>query len=275
MKISEKVGSFGIKVIQRLRPTKGSYGIKRLGILALGIGLLLGVSQAGTIGRLIAGSADSSASVAKLSSTNAVSLNTATTAASTEDSTTDDKLSGAPNIVDLLAESDVIVRGNVTGLSDGFENGVPYTEVTMQVTESLRGGTGESFTFRQFGLLAPKKMSNGKVNISVTPAGWAKYQEGEEAILFVGQQASLTGLRTTVGLGQGKIAFKGGNAESQYGNVGLFENVDVDAKLVNDSDKRVLATQKGAVNKESFLSFVRKAVNGKWVEGGKLRHAKK
>ena len=69
--------------------------------------------------------------------------------------------------------------------------------------------------------------------------------------------------------------FRNGNAESQLGNEGLFENVDVDARLLNDKDKRLLATKKGAVNADGFMSFVRRAVKNKWVEGGKLRHVKK
>jgi len=78
---------------------------------------------------------------------------------------------------------------------------------------------------------------------------------------------------TTVGLGQGKVNFKGGNAESQFSNEGLFEKVEIDSRLLNDKDKRLLATKKGAVNAEGFQSFVRRAVRGRWIEGGKMRHA--
>ena len=114
----------------------------------------------------------------------------------------------------------------------------------------------------------------GKVYIGTTPEGWSKYEVNEDAMFFLYKPASITGLQTTTGLGQGKVMFKGGNAISQAGNEGLFENVDVNAGLLNDKDKRLLATKRGAVNAEGFKSFVRRAVNGKWIEGGKLRHAK-
>ncbi len=118
-------------------------------------------------------------------------------------------------------------------------------------------------------------MGNGKVYLGVSPEGWSKYAVGENTMLFLYKPASMTGLQTTVGLGQGKVVFDGGNAVSQAGNVGLLENVDVNANLLNDKDKRLLATKKGAVNAEGFLSFVRRAVQDKWIEGRKMRHAKK
>ena len=81
-------------------------------------------------------------------------------------------------------------------------------------------------------------------------------------------------LRTTAGLSQGKFAVAAGGATSQNDNLGLFQNVAVDQSVLNDNDKRLLATKKGAVNADSLLSFVRRAVNDKWIEKGKMRHAK-
>jgi hypothetical protein len=193
----------------------------------------------------------------------------------TSNSAEPDPVSSAPNIVDLVGESEYIIRGFVADVTDGFENGIPYTQVTVQVKEAFRGEIGQEYSFRQFGLLKPRKMENGKVNLNVTPEGWAKYTVGEDALLFLFKRASMTGLQTTVGLGQGKVVFQGGNATSQFLNEGLFENVHVDAKLLNDKDKRLLATKKGAVNADGFVSFVRRAVKNKWIEGGKMRHAKK
>jgi len=60
---------------------------------------------------------------------------------------------------------------------------------------------------------------------------------------------------------------------SQSDNLGLFQNVSVDPSLLNDNDKRLMATKKGAVNADSLLSLVRRAVNDKWIERGKMRRA--
>ena len=178
------------------------------------------------------------------------------------------------NIVDLVNYSEIIIRGNIVEVTDGFdENDLPYTQVTVEVKETLRGDVSGEYTFRQFGLLKPRVIG-GRKYIGITPIGWATYAASEDVILFLGPAASLTGLRTTAGLNQGKFAVTAGGAMSQNDNLGLFQNVAVDQSVLNDNDKRLLATKKGAVNADSLLSFVRRAVNDKWIEKGKMRHAK-
>ena len=250
---------------------------KRVGVLVLSLCALAGVTQASNVRELFLGS-PKSAPANEIR--NEKKLSAAATAQTTADSRTattteaESATSAAPNIVDLVSDSEFILRGAVTEVTDGVENGVPYTEVKVSVKEALRGQVGEEYTFRQFGLTKPRKMENGKVNLNVTPAGWSKYRQGENVVLFLYKQASMTGLRTTVGLGQGKLELSGGNITSQFDNEGLFEGVEVSNNLLNDRDKRLLATKKGPVNAESFMSFVRRAVKGNWVEGGKMRHVK-
>jgi len=279
MKIKEKLRAFGILVIRAIWPGKGMKGIQKLGILTLGIGAMIGITQAGEIQKLVSAALTGEQTIvtsdsARLMSQKSVGATVTNTSAPAE-ANVNELFSSIPNVVDLVGDSESIFRGMVEDVTDGIENGVPYTQVTMRVTESIRGDLGDTYTFRQFGLMAPKTMGNGKGNLNVTPAGWATYSVGEDTVLFLYERARITGLQTTTGLGQGKVTLKGGNAESQFGNVGLFSNLEVDQKSLNDKDKRLLATKKGAVNAESFVSFVRKAVKGRWVEGGKLRHAKK
>jgi hypothetical protein len=177
-------------------------------------------------------------------------------------------------IVQLLEESELIVRGRVKSVTDGIDRrGVPYTEVTLEVAESLKGQPGRTLTFRQFGLLAPKDMGDGRVNLMVTPAAWATYKPGEESIFFLRKPAAWTGLRTTAGLGQGQFRVTGGGAANSVDNTGLFEKVVVDPGLLGATEKRVMATTRGAVNTRGFTSLVKQAVEGKWVENGRMRHA--
>jgi hypothetical protein len=249
---------------------------QRVGVLVIGLCAMLGVANAGSIQKMLMEKTGVAAA-----STTTLAAQTATTAPAAVNGTLEiadgagtTTETTAPNIVDLIADSQTIISGAVKEVTDGFENGIPYTQVTIEVKETLRGQVGDEYTFRQFGLTQPRSMGNGKVYIGTTPEGWSKYETGEDAMFFLYKPASITGLQTTTGLGQGKVVFKGGNAISQAGNEGLFENVDVNASLLNDKDKRLLATKRGAVNAEGFKSFVRRAVNGKWIEGGKLRHAK-
>jgi hypothetical protein len=177
------------------------------------------------------------------------------------------------SIVDLLQQSEVIVRGRVKSVTDGVDaRGIPYTEVTLVVAESLKGKVGGEYTFRQFGLLAPKRMENGLVNLMVTPSAWSTYARGEESIYFLRKAAAWTGLRTTAGLAQGKFQVSVAGATNSVDNTGLFERVTVDPGLLGDGEQRVMATTRGAVNAKSFTSLVKQAVEGKWVENGRMRH---
>ena len=178
------------------------------------------------------------------------------------------------NIANLVAQAEIILHGDVVGVTDGIENNVPYTEVRIKVRETLKGATGSVYTFRQFGLLAPHRMGNGLVNYAVRPAGWASYRTNEEVVLFLYKAAKRTGLRTTVGLGQGKFTVSAGRVASQEANAGLFENVRLDPGMLTEGDKRMLAAERGPVSAASFLSFVRRAVGERWVEEGRMRDAK-
>ena len=184
-----------------------------------------------------------------------------------------DTLARRQNLADLIEYAEIIVHGDVVGVADGIENGVPYTEVRVKVRETLRGTTGEVYTFRQFGLLAPKRVGNGLVNYTVSPAGWATYRPNEEVILFLYKSARRTGLRTTVGLGQGKFRVEAGRVTSQQGNLGLFEGVTVEKGLLGDADTRLLATARGPVDAGAFLSLVRRAVQGRWIETRRMHNA--
>jgi hypothetical protein len=176
------------------------------------------------------------------------------------------------NIVDLVSQSELILRGTVTKLSDGIdERGIPYTEVTLQVAEAIRGQVGSAYTFRQFGLLKPRSLGNGLANVTVTPAGWATYRKGEETILFLYRHAQWTGLQTTVGLGQGQFKVAMAGASNHVDNAGLFAHMQVDPGLLSESDRRVINTERGAINAKAFVSLVRKIVADRWIEQGGLR----
>jgi len=178
------------------------------------------------------------------------------------------------NIVDLLQQSELILRGTVTNVTDGVdERGIPYTEVTLSVHDAIKGDVGKEYTFRQFGLLQPRDMGNGKMNLMVTPAGWATYRKGEDTILFLRKKAAWTGLQTTAALVHGKFKVSMANATNQANNAGLFKNVKISSALLSNNEQRALLTTTGPVNANAFLSLVRQAVKNQWVENGSMRHA--
>jgi hypothetical protein len=177
------------------------------------------------------------------------------------------------NIVELVGKSELILRGTVQSVTDGIDaRGLPYTEVTVHVAEAIRGEVGTDYTFRQFGLLKPRSMGNGMVNLMVTPAGWTTYAQGEETILFLNRQARYTGLQTTVGLDRGKFKVSMAGATNNANNSGLFAHVKIEPNLLVGSDRRMMSAKKGPVDPKAFVSLVRKAVKGRWIEQGSMRN---
>ena len=178
------------------------------------------------------------------------------------------------NVIDLITLSELILVGRVTAVFDDFENGVPYTEVTVAVGEVLKGNPGGVYTFRQFGLRSPRTEDNGYTYLGVSPQGWPRFETGEEVMLFLYKRASMTGFRTTVGLFQGKFNKKDGRFVNAIENLGLFRNVSVNPGLLTPIEEKMLTVKKGPVRAETFVSFVRTAVEQRWVESGKLGHVK-
>jgi hypothetical protein len=176
------------------------------------------------------------------------------------------------NLVDLIQHSDRIIIGTVVTVIDGFDdNDVPFTEVTLRVAESIRGDEAETVTFRQFGLQAPRQI-NGKTYLGVTPQGWPTWNEQERVMLFLHRPAQLTGLQTTVGLGQGKLQMLDGQLSNGAGNVGLFQNMKVEARGLSGAQLAMLDTDGEAIDANPFISLVRRAVQESWVEKGVLHH---
>ena len=178
------------------------------------------------------------------------------------------------NLVHLIDDAQDIVVGSVTAVTDGIDaQGVPYTEVTLAVGETLRGNAQDTLSFRQFGLLAPRVLPNGKTLYAVRPPGWPQYTTGERVLLFLTRPASQTGLRTTVGLEQGKFAITNNLLRSAATEGALFDGVDVASNALTAEERALMASPSAQYDANAFIAFVRRAVSQRWVETGSLRHA--
>src|SRR5262249_53691315 len=167
------------------------------------------------------------------------------------------------NVTDLVRQSTTIVRGTVTEVREGVgSNRLPYTAVEVKVAESVKGSAGGTLTFRQFGLQSPRPTENGHRYVGLI-AGMPRYAAGDDVLLFLGPESSL-GYRTTIGLGQGHFALRGGNFENDANNAGLFRNVSYGNHTLSDREKPMPAVQQGAVAAGTFVALVRRAVNGNW-----------
>ncbi len=180
------------------------------------------------------------------------------------------------NLLDLIQHADTIVAGRVESVADGFDgNGIPYTEVTLKVAEKIRGKNHEeTFTFRQFGLLKPRTLPSGKTFLATVPDGWSRFSEGEDVTLFLYAPAKATGLQTTVGLKQGKLAVVNGKIKRNEHNAALFENLSFAPGLLDKNEKTLI--NKGKAKKDlevdEFLTLVRRAVDEDWIGKGRMKH---
>lgn len=177
------------------------------------------------------------------------------------------------NLTQLISGSQNIVFGTVSHVTDGFDpKGVPYTEVTIAVGSAAKGNLdeGSDYTFRQFGLLKPRNMGNGKIYLGVSPEGFPRWREGETVVAFLRQPASITGLQTTAGMGQGKLVLRDGELVNEYNNVGMFEGMDIDTSLLSDEQQNMIVNP-GSINATAFIDLVGRAVKEQWIEKGVLK----
>lgn len=177
------------------------------------------------------------------------------------------------NLTQLIAGSELIVSGSVKAVSDGIDNGVPYTEVTLAVASSAKKklAARSEFKFRQFGLLKPRKLPSGKFLVATAPQGFATWRKDEQVIAFLGRPAAMTGLRSTVGLEQGKFVTMGGRTANAAFNRQLFSGVQVNAGVLSPAESQMLKKASGDVDAVALWSLVHRAVAGQWIEKGVMR----
>lgn len=183
------------------------------------------------------------------------------------------KMMKKQNLLDLMAHTDSILIGTVKNKTDGFHKGLPYTEITLDVGQSIKGNQGSSYTFRQFGLIEPKSMGDGRVNLMVTPAGWPTYTKGEQVMLFLSKPASETGFQTTAGLTQGKFTIRGNQIANDTDNDSLFAGVKIAGKL-SPAQQDLVKQAGGAYQTQAFFNLVKTAVEENWIANGVMTNEK-
>jgi hypothetical protein len=175
------------------------------------------------------------------------------------------------NLADLTKMAEVIFVGKMAGASDGLLNGrIPYTEYTFEVLESLKGDlpARSIYRYRQLGLLKPRDMGNGKTLVLTGKniGGLPLYKNGETALIFLGKASPQTGLRTTVGLMQGKFMIENGRAVNEINNAGLFEGMKVNSAKLRNAEKAMLSQKAGALDAKTLIETVKRAVKDQIFE---------
>ncbi len=178
------------------------------------------------------------------------------------------------NLTRLIGQSDLIVSGKVKDVTDGIDaKGVPYTEVTIAVGASTKKklAARSDFKFRQYGLLEARKMPDGRFFVAQAPEGFPIWRKDEQVVAFMYKPASKTGLRTTVGLAQGKFSVHGGLVANEHANQALFKGVQANPGLLTSAETTMLRSPTGAVDTATLMGLVNRAVAGRWIETGAMR----
>jgi hypothetical protein len=177
------------------------------------------------------------------------------------------------NLKQMIDAADVIVTGKVSKVTDGVENGIPFTEVTMQVDSSIKRemAANSNYSFRQYGLLKSRRMVDGRYLLATKIEGMATWTVGEKVTTFMNKPASRSGMRTPVGMAQGKFTYSGAQAANSFDNRGLFKGMSVDAGKLNAKESAMLAKPAGSVEGEVLINFVKRAVKEQWIEKGVMR----
>ncbi|MGH7456160.1 MAG: hypothetical protein ACRENG_32700, partial [bacterium] len=92
------------------------------------------------------------------------------------------------------------------------------------------------------------------------------YKSGETALVFLGKPSPQTGLRTTVGLMQGKFMLENGLAANQINNAGLFEGMNANSAKLNNAEKAMLSQKAGALSAKTLIETVKRAVKDQIFE---------
>ena len=166
------------------------------------------------------------------------------------------------NISDLVRNSSDIVAGTVAAVRPGTMGNIPYVEIELNVTDAVRGGAQRTLTFKRIGLQASAAPVDGRVAMGRVP-GMTDFTVGEKVFLFLGPTSS-RGFRAPVGLQQGKFTYGTGSVRNDRQNVGLFTNVNLTNKPLNEKEQAMVTTTQGALDSGTFVAFVRRAVVGNW-----------
>jgi hypothetical protein len=178
------------------------------------------------------------------------------------------------NLLDLIVQSERILMATVEHVSDGFsEEGIPFTEVRLNVSESLKGDMAKDYVFRQFGLLPGTDNARVTEYPGISPKGFIPWESGESVLVFLQRPARITGLQTTVGLSQGKLMAVQGRFETRSGLSNLFTNLVVEADDLTPDQIDMLRNSQQTVETGLLLTLVRRAVNENWIGSGVMHYA--
>jgi len=167
------------------------------------------------------------------------------------------------NIAELTEEAAVVIRGTVVRAQ--VEPHPQYRRlttvvVTLQVKETLKGSTGETYTFRQYVWDVRDRRSG------------LDYRKGQQVLLLLTAPSAL-GLSSPVGLEQGRFRIERDAQGREYaanghGNAGLLRGLDRAAEqkgipLSGPQARLVTQHRSGAISLDELRGLIRQFAGGR------------
>ena len=164
------------------------------------------------------------------------------------------------NAEELTSLANKIFMGICTSVKEkaidiSGESHMVCTEYTFNILNGIKGVGSNTIKLRQLG------KANGVGSI----IGMPNYEKGRKYILFL-RNESRYGLASPIGLGQGTFQIINKDAVNSFGNKGLFHRMDLASqryKVLDETEKFLLNTKKGAVNVDLFVSMIKKLLYSK------------
>jgi len=169
------------------------------------------------------------------------------------------------NLAELVVESSTVVQGTVTRVAlephDRLKNLLTVV-VTVQLEETLKGGAGRAYTFRQAVIDAREQERK------------FGYRAGQHVLLLL-IKPSEYGLSSPAGMEQGRFLIEPGSngkltATNGLGNIGLFRNLPVElqqnSSLTVEARRMMAKASPGPVGLDQLKAVIRAIVSRKAVQ---------
>ncbi len=116
-----------------------------------------------------------------------------------------------------------------------------------------------------------RKTADGRYLLPTKIEGMANWTVGEKVTTFMNKPVSRSGMRTPVGMAQGKFTYSGSQAANSFDNRGLFKGMTVDPSVLNAQRVGNAGQAAGPVEGDVLINLVKRAVKEQWIEKGVMR----
>ena len=174
------------------------------------------------------------------------------------------------NIVELVGKSELILRGTVKSVTDGIDaSWLPlYGSNAFMSPRRFAARSEPSTPSASSGCSSRAAWATAwSISWSLRPAGPRMRRAKKQFCSSIGAPSTPV-FRPPSAWPMENSRYPTAGASNDANNSGLFTHVKVEPNLLAGSDRQMMSIEKGPVDTKAFVSLVRKAVKGRWIEAG-------